>query len=100
MRGVFLLLFLLVSGTFLYAQQHHRRLSVEDSTARAQYIRSNRNFLTLYLYCSRGSNAVWYKGNSQLAYYPITPINIGIGASHKWLGGSISMVSINSSKSK
>lgn len=97
---VFLCVLMLCCSVLSLAQQKRRRISLEDSLERAQYISSNRNFLTLYVYGSRTSNAVWYRGNSNLTYFPITPVNIGIGASHKWLGGSVSIVSINSSKSK
>ena len=71
-----------------------------DSIFRLRYVGNMKHYLLIYAYGSRYSNGILYRGNAVLLYSPITPVNLGIGFSHKWLGGSISVVSIQSNKSK
>ena len=100
MRKFLLAILLLVSLVALAQVDTIRQKIVADSLVRLNYVSTSKQYLTVYVYGSRNSNGVLYSGNSNLFYYPITPVNIGIGVSHKWLGGSISVVSLQSNKSK
>jgi len=83
------------------AQQDTLTQHIEsDSLVRLRYVENVKYYIRVYAYSSRFSNGILYNGNSRLSYYPITPVNIGIGLAHKWLGGSVSVVSIQSNKSK
>lgn len=100
MRQLLLSVFILHSVLACAQRDTIREKMVADSLIRLRYVDNTRNLVTIYVYASRLSNGVLYSGHSNLFYYPITPVNLGIGMSHKWLGGSISIVSIQSSKSK
>ncbi len=72
-----------------------------DSVERENYVTNGRrNVFTVFVFASRFSNGILYSGNKNLLYYPISPINVGLGFTHKWLGVSISIVAAEVNKGK
>ena len=71
-----------------------------DSVERLKYVTNVRNKFTIYVFASRFSNGILYSGNKNLLYYPISPINVGLGFTHKWIGGSFSLVAAEINKGK
>lgn len=100
MRNLLLALLLYACIPALGQVDTVRQKIVADSLVRLNYVATSSQYLTVYVYGSRYSNGVLYSGHTNLFYYPITPVNLGIGFSHKWLGGSVSVVSLQSNKSK
>ncbi len=71
-----------------------------DSVERLKYVANGRSRFTIYVFASRFSNGILYSGNKNLLYYPISPINVGLGFTHKWIGGSFSLVAAEINKGK
>jgi hypothetical protein len=94
-------LVLLVHSLVAHAQRDPIREKIKaDSLVRLKYVGNAKHSIMFYVFGTRYSNGILYRGHSSLLYSPITPVNIGIGFSHKWLGGSVSVVSIQSAKSR
>jgi len=90
-------------NSFAYSQSdstEREKKSRADSLERVKYVAKTRNVFTLFVFGSRFSNGILYSGNRNLLYYPISPINIGLGFTHKWIGASISLVGADIIKGK
>lgn len=61
---------------------------------RENYVMSARNKLTIFIFSTRYLNGKLFTNPGiNNFYYPITPLNIGLGFSHKWLAVNIAILS-------
>ena len=105
-KSLFFLIFIVIifCKNDLKAQKdttnHHPEIKT-DSVERLNYVTNGRrNVFTLFVYGSRFSNGILYGGNRNLLYYPISPINVGLGFTHKWIGASFSLIAAEINKGK
>ncbi|MBC7449854.1 MAG: DUF4421 family protein [Cytophagales bacterium] len=94
---IVLLFILFLSGIKSYAQNSSKE---EEETSdsvyikRESYVFSARSKLTIFIFSSRYLNGMLFTNPGVNNYYfPIAPINIGLGFSHKWLAVSVSLYS-------
>ena len=66
-----------------------------DTTIRNQYIARDRRSFTLFIFLSKYNNGIMYRSKDakELLYQPITPLNIGLGFTHKLITIGVSVVS-------
>ncbi|WP_018342443.1 DUF4421 domain-containing protein [Cytophaga aurantiaca] len=95
--SISLYIFLCVQFGFqAYAQKDSKRFDEQDSmyAKRENYVLSARSKLTIFIFSTRYLNGKLFTNPGINNYYfPITPLNIGLGFSHKWLAVNIAILS-------
>ena len=74
------------------AQKNSNPFANEDSiyVKRENYVLSARNKLTIFVFANRYLNGILFTNPGINTYYfPIAPLNLGLGFSHKWLAVNI-----------
>ncbi|HSY61778.1 MAG TPA: DUF4421 domain-containing protein [Cytophaga sp.] len=80
-----------------YAQKKSDTINRKEDSIymkRENYVLSARTKLTIFIFCTRYLNGKLFTNPGVDNYYfPITPLNIGLGFSHKWLAVNIAILS-------